>query len=316
MTKFIAGIKRQLLLKLLSEYRTNEAVNYLLKDDLNNPLLNKLFDQWGYFFLKKHYYLPIPGKSEREFLEHYNNTLTGLTFDDPEYFKLIIKLTSYFNEFRGLSPKFELLNGTFMAIDAHIYYAFIRFFKPKTIIEIGTGNSTKLALLACKQNKLRDNHYTRLISIDPYVHFSSKKTKGFKFIKKEVQKVPLRLFKSLRAGDILFLDSTHVLKPGGDVQYEYLEIIPHLKPGVFIHIHDVSLPKNYPEVYFNYHWYWNEQYLLQAFLAYNYRYNIVWPGNYLMTKFPKKMKEIFPEFRLMRKKYPCSEPSSFWIQAK
>src|SRR3972149_5863814 len=117
-------------------------------------------------------------------------------------------------------------------------------------------------------------------------------------------------------GDILFLDSSPVLRAGGDVQLEYLEILPRLAPGVLVHVHDISLPKPYPRVYFETGMYWNEQYLLQAFLAFNSRFEVLWPGNWMMVRHPEKVCAVFPEFHEMRKLYPQSEPTGFWMRVR
>jgi hypothetical protein len=135
-------------------------------------------------------------------------------------------------------------------------------------------------------------------------------------VAKKVQDVPLDVFTSLEAGDILFIDSTHALRSGSDVQYEFLEILPRLAPGVLVHVHDVSLPLPYPKVYYDTQTYWNEQYLLQAFLAYNSRFEVVWAGNYMLLNHRDAMLETFPEFKLMREKWTSSEPSAFWIRSK
>ena len=103
---------------------------------------------------------------------------------------------------------------------------------------------------------------------------------------------------------------------GGDVQLEYCEILPRLAPGVLVHVHDISLPKPYPRVYFEQQLYWNEQYLLQVLLSFTSRYEVVWPGNYLMNRYPERVAKAFPEYHEMRKYYPQSEPSSFWIRVR
>jgi hypothetical protein len=157
-----------------------------------------------------------------------------------------------------------------------------------------------------------------LISIDPFPNKILKK--GFpglsKLIADKVQNVDLKLFASLAAGDILFIDSSHVMRSGGDVQLEYCEILPRMAPGVLVHIHDISLPKPYPRVYFENRLYFNEQYLLQAFLCFNSRFEVIWPGNYMMLKYPKEICNVFPEYHEMRKSFPMSEPSSFWMRAR
>ena len=86
-----------------------------------------------------------------------------------------------------------------------------------------------------------------------------------------MEECPLRLFESLRAGDILFIDSSHVIRSGNDVEYEYFEIIPRLRPGVVIHIHDIFLPLRYQEDWMRKELiFWNEQYLLEAMLTHNF----------------------------------------------
>src|SRR5262249_32581609 len=109
---------------------------------------------------------------------------------------------------------------------------------------------------------------------------------------------------------------THVLRPGGDVQLEYCELLPRLKPGVLVHIHDISLPKPYTDFYFKNHLYWNEQYLLQAFLTYNSRVEVLWPGTYMFMKHPVRLTKVWPELKATRDKFPLAEPSSFWLRVR
>ena len=110
--------------------------------------------------------------------------------------------------------------------------------------------------------------------------------------------------------DILFIDSSHVLRIGGDVQYEYLEILPRLARGVIVHSHDIFLPAEYPR-----HWvleehkFWTEQYLLQAFLAFNDSFEVLWAGSYMHLKHPEKLEEAFSSYKRER-----TLPGSFWMR--
>jgi len=284
-----------------------------------------IFSKHGFYLLRKHYSLPIPDESEvGDSFNESCSDLVGLDMNDKTGLELLQKVfPRYVNEFRILfathqpnNPKqFYLLNGSYMAIDAHVYYAFIRHFKPKKIIEIGAGYSTLLASAAGMQNLKETGYLPQLVAIDPFPNQLLKE--GFsglsQLIESKIQEVPLTLYTSLESGDILFIDSSHVLRAGGDVQLEYLEILPRLASGVLVHIHDISLPKPYPHVYFENKLYWNEQYLLQGFLAFNNRFRVLWPGNYMMMKYPEKVLDIFPEFHIMREFFPMSEPSAFWI---
>ena len=127
-------------------------------------------------------------------------------------------------------------------------------------------------------------------------------------IEKPVQEVPVREFEKLEENDILFIDSSHVLKINSDVHYEYLEIFPKLKPGVIIHIHDIFLPMEYPSQWLNdRHWFWNEQYLLQAFLTFNNNFEVLHAGHYLSKTYGDEMKSFSPYFG-------NNLASSFWMR--
>jgi len=203
-----------------------------------------------------------------------------------------------------------------MPIDAHIYYSFVRHFKPKQIIEVGSDFSTLFANHALARNP----ENARLTCTDPYppsfLEEIATGNENIQIIPKKLQDIDINHFSDLKANDILFIDSTHMLRTGSDVQIEYCEILPRLASGVLIHINDISLPKHYPSVYFDNELFWNEQYLLQAFLTFNSRFEIIWAGNYMMLNYPDLLISKFPEFLTMRQHFPMSEPKSFWIRVK
>ncbi|WP_158090249.1 class I SAM-dependent methyltransferase [Kiloniella majae] len=278
--------------------------------------------------MRDHYYSPIPTRSdfiEEDFFEKVRD-LPGLDIDAVHISKYMREeLPQALAVFRKRLPAifekdtkdgFYLVNGRYMAVDAHIYFATILINRPKRIVEIGSGSSTQVAVEAC-QVLQDEGHAVELCCIEPYppqemINLIAQKK--VTLIEDLVQNVALDVFTSLEAGDILFIDSTHVLREGSDVQYEYLEILPRLKPGVHVHIHDISLPKRYPEVYFTGGLYWNEQYFLQAYLINNSKVQITWPGNYMMCHHADLMLETFPEIKDMRSVYPSSEPSAFWFK--
>ena len=118
-----------------------------------------------------------------------------------------------------------------------------------------------------------------------------------RLVTKKIQDVPWAEFQKLQANDILFIDSTHVLKIGSDVQYEYLEILHRLNPGVLIHLHDIFWPAEYPRKWvMTEKRFWNEAYLAQAFLAFNDSFEILWAGSYLHLNYPDKLKAAFPSY--------------------
>ena len=176
--------------------------------------------------------------------------------------------------------------------------------------------STHLAIQAAERNGAEESP-CEILAVDPFPpeHLQRAAEAGkIQLRPQRVQEIALSEFESLAEGDILFIDSTHVLREGNDVQMEYLEILPRLRSGVHVHIHDISLPRRYPRCYFEQKLFWNEQYLLQAFLCGNRDYQITWPGNYLLIHHPERMHGLFPEIASMREKWPDSEPSAFWMR--
>ena len=283
-----------------------------------DKFLAHIFSAFGYYLFKKQYYLGIPEKEDLIYTT-INSKLIRIDINEKECFDLlnnvILKYKKEFNSFpvnkvNDIS-EYYLLNGGFMAGDGNVYYSLIRHLKPNRIIEIGGGNSSKLASKAITMNSKN----TEYIIIEPYPQKYLKDLNNIKELKvNKVQEVNLNLFETLNEGDILFIDSSHTLRLGGDVWYEYCEILPRLKSGVYIHIHDIALPRHYPKVYFDRHYFFNEQYVLQTFLTYNTKFKIVWPGGYLINKYPEKLRQAFlPEYDLMKDKFPNAEPSSFWL---
>ena len=187
----------------------------------------------------------------------------------------------------------------------------IRHFNPSTIMEIGSGNSTCLSAEALLKNRKEFGTSNELIAIEPYPNKNLEG--GFpglsKLIVDKVQNVPFTEFEKLKENDILFIDSSHVLQIGGDVQYEYLEILPRLKPGVIVHIHDIFLPAEYPKEWvLKRHRFWNEQYLLQAFLTLNKEFEVLWAGSYMNLNHAELLKNSFNSYNSK----VC--PGSFWIR--
>lgn len=125
-----------------------------------------------------------------------------------------------------------------------------------------------------------------------------------------MEEIPLSTFQKLKENDILFIDSSHVLKIGSDVFYEYLEIIPRLNKGVIVHSHDIFFPEEYcKEWVVKKQIFWNEQYLLQSFLSFNDSFEVLWAGRYMLCKYPDKLKTAFNSF-VRGKSWPCS----FWMR--
>jgi Methyltransferase domain len=170
------------------------------------------------------------------------------------------------------------VNREFGLPDAICLYGFLRELKPRKLIEIGCGYSSACALDTIEAFNLP----TVCTFIDPFPTRLPSLLAKKKLIEKPVQQVSLALFQELDAEDILFIDSTHVLKTGSDVHYELFEILPRLKSGVFVHFHDVCFPFEYPkEISVTRNYSWNEAYGLRALLMHTNRYRIEFWNSYL-----------------------------------
>lgn len=204
--------------------------------------------------------------------------------------------------------EYRWVNPSFGPVDAVIYHAMIREFRPKRIIEVGAGYSTMIAARAA-----RINGGTRVECIEPYP--MNILTRGFdglaRLIASPLESVPLEEFESLEADDILFIDSSHVAKTGSDVNRLFFEILPRLGPGVIIHLHDIFLPWDYPR-----EWvkekkiFWNEQYLLMAFLMFNDEFEILLANNYLRIEHDEKLRQAFPFLPAF------DRGASFWMRRR
>jgi len=179
---------------------------------------------------------------------------------------------------QGLRNGFTIENDYFSSPDAEILTAVVELFKPKKILEIGSGNSTRCFRAALRELKLK----AKIVSIDPNPRLE------IEAFADEIIRLPLEEAKvegkaaKLQAGDILFIDSSHEVKTGNDVVELFLNTIPRLKPGVLIHIHDIFLPYEYPKEWvLENRWPWNEQYLVQALLQGSSEFEVLWPGYYL-----------------------------------
>jgi methyltransferase family protein len=204
----------------------------------------------------------------------------------------------------GNEQEFFLDNGYFRGVDAELLYSVIRKHRPHHVIEIGSGFSTRLVARAIKDGELE----TKLTSIDPLPRVSVDHSAN-EVIQRNVEDVDVEVItESLEAGDVLFIDSSHRVVTGGDVPYLFLEVVPRLKPGVLIHVHDVFFPFDYPEECVFQGWSWAEQYLVHAFLSFNDSFEILWPANYMWAFHRSDVRNVIPADPEI---YP---PSSLWLR--
>jgi Methyltransferase domain len=204
---------------------------------------------------------------------------------------------------------FHMNNGTFESGDAEYWYQLIRSKKPNKIFEIGSGNSTLMAINAIQKNKEDNPNYKcKHVCIEPYEMPWLEKT-GVTVVRRKVEDMGVSFFSELEVGDILFIDSTHIIRPEGDVLFEDLQLLPSLKKGVIVHVHDIFSPGNYLDEWLRSNvWFWNEQYLLEAFLSHNSSWKIIGSLNYLHHNHYEALKKACPLLT------PDREPGSFYLQ--
>lgn len=202
-----------------------------------------------------------------------------------------------FNETRAEGRRFFSNNGNYCFSDAAVLRAIIAENKPRRIVEIGSGNSTACMLDTVDEFGLDE---TQLTCIEPYPHrlnaiMRPSDASRVDIIKKPVQDVPLSVFAELNANDILFIDSTHVLKTGSDVHFELFHILPILADGVLVHFHDCPFPFEYPPKWvLQENRSWNEVYALRAFLMYNKAFNVVFWTTLMVTAYSELLRETMP----------------------
>jgi len=274
------------------------------------------FEQRGVHVTPVHFYSPIPDTSQlSDSTWAHTSELVGIDMRDEKQLQLLEDVFPQFrDEYEALptSPtdnpsQFYLGNGMFDGTDALVLYCMLRHLQPRRVIEVGSGFSTRLAAQAAVLNGS-----TEIVCIEPFPDDGLQK--GFpglaKLIPSRVEELSLDVFAELREHDVLFIDSSHVVRTGGDVNFLFLEVLPRLRPGVVVHVHDIFLPGEYRR-----DWvvdglrFWNEQYLLQAFLTFNTAFSVLLANNYLSARHPEALRKTFPTS-------PWWGGGSFWMQRR
>ncbi len=306
--------------KKLKKWAT-ECQGYLLHRGL---LLDKenfpLWEKKGFHITPVHFYYPIPDTRELdEAVLNRKTELRGVNINEEAQIRLLASFEKKYKQEYDTIPRdktafpyeYYVNNGAFGSVDGEIAYCMVRHYRPQRIFEVGSGYSTRLFVLAARENG-KDGISTRLYAFEPYP--SPMLRSGFpglsELYETKIQDVALSKFDELQENDILFIDSSHVLKTGSDVQYEYLEILPRLQKGVIVHVHDIFLPAEYPESFLKKeHLFWNEQYLLQAFLQFNDSFEILWAGSYMHLKNPLRLQTAIKSYDP-----ETVRPGSFWMR--
>jgi len=281
-----------------------------------------LWEKRGYHVTPVHFYEPIPDTREfRDDVFTWESELPGVDMNPEGQIALLERFEALYKEEydrfpsapTGRPDEFHFNNTLFESVDAEVLYCMVREFKPRRIIEIGSGFSTRVAATAIRRNRELDPAYDcELTCVEPHPRPEIRDGLGgfCRLIESRAQDLPVDFFTALDQNDILFIDSSHVITLGNDVWYEYLEILPRLSRGVVVHVHDILLPRQYVEHWDRMKMFWNEQYLLQAFLAFNTSFEVIWAGNYMHVRHPDKLARAFASYKPGR----LSGHKSFWMR--
>ena len=232
----------------------------------------------------------------------------ALGIDEAAGLKFLARCSGYVPELDEVGTAYAWDNPEFNRLDAPLYYAVLRALVPRRVYEVGSGHSTVLAAFAAERNAT-----TRITCIDPDPR---REVEGLTCVEDHiplpVQETGLGMFDSLEAGDVLFVDSSHVSRIGSDVNRIVLEVLPRLAPGVVVHFHDIFLPWEYPRHWvMDHHHFWNEQYLLAAFLLGNRDWEVLFAAHYMARRHSSEVCSA-----LRAEDLEGAAGSSFWMRRR
>ena len=239
-----------------------------------------------------HFYSPHPDlddvqRDQVRLFERRIDSVPGLDINAEGQLQLLDHLgplsrTQPFSDEPDERHRYYYGNTWFGPGDAIVYHCLLRHLRPERVIEVGIGFSS--ALLLDTNDEFLDKSCSATF-IDPYpermLELLGADDESVKIVAEPVQDVGQELFSSLKSGDILFIDSSHVTKAGSDVNYLYFEVLPSLPSGVYVHIHDIFWPFEYTKEWVLEGRAWNEAYLVHAYLIGNRNMEVVWFNDYL-----------------------------------
>jgi hypothetical protein len=266
--------------------------------------------------IRRDYYSPIPNFAELpDDVWDARSGMRGVRFDTGRQLEWAEReLAPHIKEMRaprsGEAGGFFFENGLYDYGDAELAYAIVRRFRPERILELGSGFSTLALGLAASANG-RDGNAPRLVANDPLPEgIVGDGAEGVTELRRRsAQEIPLHEFEELAQDDVLFVDTTHVVKMASDVNYVVLEVLPSLQPGVLVHFHDIWLPDEYHRSHaeiLNVHW--TEQYLLQAFLAFNQEFEVLFATHAVARDHAERFEAMVPGYT------GATYPTSCWLR--
>lgn len=259
------------------------------------------------FFAPGHFYSPIPNFAavwqNEDRIWDYEREIKDVNLNIEHQLDMVKTLGKYaenmpvFPDHKSSDFRYYSKNSQFSLGDAVTLHSMMRYLKPNKIIEIGSGYSSCMML---DTNKLYFNNSIDCTFIEPYPErllgaLEDNEKQNINLQKTFIQDVPLNIFSELEGNDILFIDCSHVSKIDSDLNHILFNILPVLKKGVYIHIHDVFYPFEYPKEWIKEERAWNECYLLRAFLQNNDAYSIEVFTSYLIIHHYELLRQLLPD---------------------
>jgi len=273
----------------------------------------RIGERFGVHVTPNHFYYPIPDTRRlSDALFARRSALVGVDWREAEQLRFLEEVCRPFADEYNAFPHeptadpraYSFANPFFSGTDALVLYALVRHQRPRTILEIGAGHSTRVSNLA-----LTRNGTGTIRCIEPYPGPDVARLPTVSaLIRRPVQEIDLDVFTDLQRGDILFIDSSHVVRTGGDVPFLFLEVLPRLSPGVLVHLHDIFLPYEYPRAVVREQlFFWSEQYLLHALLVGTTAFEVVIANNFMGVHHLAALQRTFP-------RAPTWHGGSFWLR--
>lgn len=271
-----------------------------------------------------HYYSPVPDIEDLRARRVWDrrSPMTGVEMREAQQLALLTELGRDFgaecrwpHEPSRDGSEFYTDNSSFSYGCAAATHALIRRFKPRRVIEAGSGFSSRVIAAALQMNEKDSGERAEYTVVDPFPGHVLEGLPGVgEVLRRRVELLEADVFRALGENDILFVDSGHTVRAGGDVNFLVLDILPVLAPGVVVHFHDIALPYEYAEVYFTnpkFRVFWTEAYLLQAFLCHNAAYEVLLAMNFLMRDHAATFRSVWPHYDPSIHRFPSH---SFWIR--
>ncbi|TCK18102.1 methyltransferase family protein [Thiogranum longum] len=237
----------------------------------------KLWEYLGVHLVPNHFYWPIGDTRKLEEFDFDKKfPMDGVNIDLELSREIVERIGSYRDEYEPIHVNCGYASNG----DGSILYGMIRDLKPRKVIEVGSGYSTTII-----EHAMKKNNCGKIVSIEPYpkpvLRDIVSTSANVELIESKVENVDQKIFQDLGEGDVLFIDSSHVVDIGNDVHYLYLHLLPKIPVGTIIHIHDIRYPYEYPrEWVLGAKKFWAEQYLLHMFLAFNDSFEVLFASNY------------------------------------